>query len=244
MTLRKTKLPLGQNWVWEVAQKWLAADISKVLPSVADAAIQSEAVPAATDEFEAHGNRHLFECGLYLGDSPCRPGVYPSADLPPAVDSAEPWASFTVGQMLRRVEAIVAAAMTIYLELTAVLAPQFRDTLAYRGLMPVRFYGDMHYKPDAPRGRFDYQGPQTPGLSWLVQPIGDAHRSRPRPTDNRISITANDTARHQELVDHSEAFLRPIGRTSRQTRHMRALPETSRLISVRWTCSARGQRPI
>ena len=49
--------------------------------------------------------------------------------------------------MVERVNRVVAFAMQCYLELCETVAPNFGDTLALRGLMPVEFYGDIRFIP-------------------------------------------------------------------------------------------------
>lgn len=207
MSQRMWRLPPGENWIWKAVQDWLASDITKGVSLAVEVVIASGDVPSATDEkFLAESHAHLPECGIYPGIEPCRPAIYPGPDLPPSGHPAEAWARFSTAQMHQRVQAIVAAAMTIYLELSGRLTARFGDTLAHRGLMPVQFYANMRYNPDEARGFFDLPGPTPPGLTWMLRPIGNANRLRPSPAENQLSISVNDDDRRQQILDDKETL--------------------------------------
>lgn len=198
---RTHAIPTGLNWVWETARDHLADDLTKSFLTLAQhvgaehsEVIHNEACEAA---------RHRYAPFPWLTDEPdpdrgAAP-LYPQADIPPSPTMQ--WGAFTEDAMHERVQEIIAAAMSCYIDLVSVVTPQFGDTLGHRGHMPVEFYGDVSYDPHRERGAFEYFGPREPGIRWLLRPIGNPAPDGRRQGQNTVSLTMNDDQRSDEIHD-------------------------------------------
>ncbi|OZD79384.1 hypothetical protein CH273_14280 [Rhodococcus sp. 05-339-2] len=195
ISMRTHAITTGPNWVWETMRDHLGADFGDRLGLVADR-VATQHAGVLRDEFNDMV-RSKIRSPKGESTSPT-PSLYPAPDLPPYPGA--PWGQYSPKTILARAEAVAAAAMRCYLELTALLAPNFGDTLGVRGLMPVEFYGDVHYTAsdaDDP----DSWGPPEPGLAWLMRPIS-RHGTAPSDCssiENAVSLTLNDKTRTTEL---------------------------------------------
>ncbi|MGO9386297.1 MAG: NACHT domain-containing protein [Mycobacterium sp.] len=205
--LRHGPVSGGINWVWNRTLEELANDISgeflniflhtgQQLPGVAqeekrdlDAAWQAHRAAAA----DPTGQQS------WKIENPRYP--YPDIDPTPG----NPWGSFNVDTMAQRVKVVVGAAMTCYLELSNAVLPNFGITLARRGLMPVEFFGVMHYSASQPRSPYEFFGPREPTVSYLLKPLHRGSGHDDPPTANRVSLTINDD-RHKQIMDDKDAL--------------------------------------
>lgn len=205
MVIRPHKFPTTINWVWEVTQRDLAADISACFSALTKSAT---AQCAGVIKQEAQQDKAARLAQLRHADDPSRPWqiddpLYPYPDIPPTPE--KPWWASTVATMKERAEAVIAGAMTAYLELCSFVTPRFGVTLAHRGLMPVEFYGTMFYEPDQGRG-YDAHGPHEPGFRWLLRPT-DAFTENPvNAAKNTVALNVNDAARAEVFSDDDRAM--------------------------------------
>ena len=109
---------------------------------------------------------------------------------------------------LDRVQQVITAAMTCYLELAQAVTPRFGDTLGHRGLMPAEFYGNISHHPHRDRSPFEFPGPSDPGIRWLLKPTGTPSPDGRRPGANTVSLTLNDETRVQEIDDERDTLYR------------------------------------
>jgi hypothetical protein len=205
--LRNGPVSGGENWVWNRTLKELADDITgafvnifvgggQQLPGVAQD--EKRNLEAASRAWQAAVEDPTRQISWKI-DNP----LYPYPDIDPT--PANPQGAFEVDTMAQRVEAVVEAAMTCYLELSDAVLPNFGDTLARRGLMPVEFFGMMRYSPDQPRSPYEFFGPREPGVSYLLKPLQPGSGHGGQPSVNRVSLTINDD-RHQEIMDDKDGL--------------------------------------
>lgn len=208
MVGRSGSIPTGLNWTWEKAQADLANDLDDRLTALVSAAAASCPGVAAAEMREETHIRTAFSLAGPGTAGGKTASLYPGPDGPGT--SQEPWGTYSIDQMRRRVEAILGAAMDCYLELAEVLAPQFGITLAHKGLMPVEYYAVMFYDPEKERSSFSFPGPREPGIKWLLKPLGGV--SGPSATENIVSLTVNDDVRAEEIDDERDALYREFRR--------------------------------
>lgn len=194
VSLRTHPITTGLNWVWETMQHHLAGDINDRFASTAQQ-VASRHPGIVLDELRELRNARA-PIDLIGGSSST---LYPGPDVAPTYGEPwEPWGSYTAETMLERARQVAAAAMACYLELTDSVTPNFGDTLGVRGLMPVQFFGDVHYSPE--RGPDDFPGPPEPGLGWVLLPHSSPETDRDH-AGNVVSLTLNDEDRNRELSD-------------------------------------------
>jgi hypothetical protein len=90
---------------------------------------------------------------------------------------------------------VIEAAMTCYTELAGWVAPKFGRSLGLSGLMPVEFFGDMHYVSVGNGAKIF----SSPGFAWLFRPLGVS--STGGSLGNRVTLTVNDDERDRLLRD-------------------------------------------
>ena len=195
-------LATGPNWVWETMRDHLGDDIGGRLAVVADYVVGAQNSVLRDELIDM--TRMKQQAPPSISGSPeevsAARSLYPGPDIAPSYEA--PWGQYRPESIQVRAEAVAAAAMKCYLELAELMTPNFGDTLGVRGLMPVEFYGNLHYTKsdnDDP----DWWGPPEPGLAWLLKPVPSLGRT---PVDrisiaNSVSLTLNDAAREAELHD-------------------------------------------
>ncbi|QSE87978.1 hypothetical protein JWS13_04735 (plasmid) [Rhodococcus pseudokoreensis] len=206
MISRGHAVPTGLNGVWETSRDHLASDVTDRFVRIAQRIGQQQpgvAQDEARDETRILGAQFAFP-GQLKPETETTAPLYPEGDIAPTY--ATPWGSFTPERMLDRVQQIITAAMTCYLELAQVVTPRFGDTLGRRGLMPAEFYGNISYHPHRERGAFEFPGPIEPGIRWLLKPTGTPSPDGRRPGVKTVSLTLNDEARVQEIDDDRDTL--------------------------------------
>jgi hypothetical protein len=202
-TLRDYDMPTAVNWVWEITQTDLAHDLGRhFLDVVLPAAEEHEGVVRdetleLREAWEAQRRHQEDSSRSWQVENP----MYPYPDIPPSLQHR--WGSSTIDTMHTRARAVVTSAMKCYLELAALVTPNFGITLAHRGLMPVEFYGTMAYRPDEPRGSFDI-GPHEPGFRWMLRPTREFTEEAVPAEKNIVSINANDDDRALAIMNDRE----------------------------------------
>lgn len=204
-TIKTTERSTATNWVWEFTQKDLAGDLSEAFNMLFHR-VAKEQPGVARDEID-----DLAALWRARRDAERNPGVsgetenplYPYPDIPATFE--QPWGSSQVDTMYRRTTAVLMAAMKCYTEMSDVIAPRFGITLARRGLMPLEFFGDMHYAPSEARGDFDW-GPREPGLRFVLKPLGASQEAGGPGMANRVSLTVNDDKRSESLMDDRDVL--------------------------------------
>lgn len=201
ISMKTHALATGPNWVWETMRNHLGGDISGRLARVADDVVSSQKSVLRDELIDMVRSRQrvidaIPEDSKEVG---ALPSLYPGPDIAPSYQA--PWGQYRPESIQARAESVAAAALSCYLELAELIAPNFGDTLGVRGLMPVEFYGNLHYT--GPDSDPDWWGPPEPGLAWLLKPIPSPSQA---PRDhaliaNSVSLTLNDEAREAELHD-------------------------------------------
>ncbi|WP_172652651.1 hypothetical protein [Rhodococcus opacus] len=206
MISRGHAIPSGLNWVWETSRDHLANDLTDHFVQIAQRIGQQHpgvAQDEARDEARVRSTQFALPGRSEPDTEPIAP-LYPEGDIEPTYST--PWRSFTPERMLDRVQQVITAAMTCYLELAQAVTPRFGDTLGHRGLMPAEFYGNVSHHPHRERSAFEFPGPGEPGIRWLLKPIGTPSPDGRRPGANTVSLTLNDETRVQEIDDERDAL--------------------------------------
>ncbi|MGV9668395.1 hypothetical protein [Nocardia niigatensis] len=200
VSLRRETLTTGVNWVWEVMQRHLAKDLDGSLDSTVQAL--ARLVPGvAQDEYRAARQESF---SFYFPQT--SPGEEPLYPPPDRVTPGTAWGTYTPEGIKARVSKVIESALRCYRELCAVCAPTFGDTLGHQALMPVQFFGNITYRPDESRGRFDLPGPPDPWLSWLLRPTGLSSPDGGRRGDDSVSLTVNDSEREAVIRDDRDVI--------------------------------------
>ncbi|SEM03546.1 hypothetical protein [Rhodococcus maanshanensis] len=203
---RSHAVPTGLNWVWEISRDHLADDVAQRFLGIALRIGQQQ--PGVVQR-EVHDGTRIRNAQFALpgqleADPEAIAPLYPEGDIAPTY--ATPWWSFTPERMLDRVQQVITAAMTCYLELAETVTPRFGDTLGHRGLMPAEFYGNVSHDPTRERSPFEFPGLDEPGIRWLLKPTGTPSPDGRRPGFNTVSLTLNDEARIKEIDDDRDAL--------------------------------------
>ncbi|WP_040793369.1 hypothetical protein [Nocardia paucivorans] len=202
--LRTEPVTTGVNWVWEVMQRHLAEDLNKGLGRLIDTVATQ--VPGVVRDEYLDMARQRFAPPAWADESStdALPAMYPPPDVPG--DFSNPWGTYTPDRIKQRVQQIAEAALSCYRQLCENLAPHFGDTLGHRALMPVQFFGNISYHPNADRGPFAFPGPPEPSLKWLLKPTGAIHPDGRRIGTDSVSLTLNDPQRSQEIEDEKDTL--------------------------------------
>jgi hypothetical protein len=208
MTARMHELPTGANWVWETIQTHLADDIGEHFASVALQVAEQEDGVVRLELEDLHRWR---EFRNRVTDPPppadeWPDSLYPIPDTRP--QSEPPFGGSTLNTMVERVNEVVAFAMRCYLELSKSVAPNFGETLALRGLMPVEFYGDIHFllDPDVLARPLAAFGLLEPGIRYVFRPRSQVFKAELRPEDNVVSLSVNDESRSNAMLAQRDAI--------------------------------------
>ena len=196
------EMPASRNWVWTSARNLLADDLKDRFTTIAiRVAAQSDGVVRREVEDllgrEVHNPSDLDDIGRGLYGN-----LYPLPDMQP---TGYGWPEFSVEAMSRRIHAVIEAAMDCYVELCESVAPNFGDTLAHKGMMPLEYYGNIHYGGSSDRGPYSL-GPATAGIHWLLRPTGTALPDGSRHGRNSVNITVNDRSRTEEIDDDRQVL--------------------------------------
>lgn len=207
ISLKTHPITTGPNWIWETMRDHLGSDIGERLAIVADQVVYSQDSVLHNEIIDMRRSKNLGSPMVPEDQHPdATSALYPGPDIGPSHEA--PWGQYHPATILARAEAVAAAAMNCYLELTSLLTPNFGDTLGIRGLMPVEFYGNVRHTTSDANGP-DTWGPPEPSLAWLLKPIS-AHNGAPLDRTsiiNTVSLTLNDEARDAELRDdHEELY--------------------------------------
>lgn len=199
ISMRTESLTTGVNWVWEVMQRHLAADLDRSLEATAQR-LASRVEGVVRAEAREIARLSMAAWGL-PSDEPADSvaPLYPPPDRPPSYQ--EPWGYYSPERMQQRVQQVIEATLRCYRQLCETLAPRFGDTLGHRALMPVQFYGNISYHPDRENSGIPFPGPPEPGLSWLLKPIATPTSDGRRHGSDSVSLTLNDQNRADEIHD-------------------------------------------
>lgn len=200
--IKTAEMPASRNWVWTTARNILADDLKERFTTIviriaaqSDGIVRREVEDLRRREVRDPSDLDDIGRGLYGG-------IYPLPDVRPA---GYGWPGFSVEAIARRIHAVLEAAIECYVELCDSVAPKFGDTLAHRGMMPLEYYGNIHYGGSSSGGTFGI-GPATAGLHWLLRPMGTPLPNGERYGQNSVNITLNDRSRTEEIDDNRQVF--------------------------------------
>lgn len=193
-------VPTAVNGVWEITRDHLAKDIAPRFVAIARA-LASTSPGVANDELRVDdaAMRTWEEAPPSFTGNLDIERLYPAADIAPSDEY--PLGAYSNEAMHRCAVQVIEAAMTCYTELAEQVAPKFDRSLRLRGLMPVEFFGDMHYLP---LGNGDAKIFAAPGFAWLLRPLGVS--STGGPLINRVALTVNDDERDRLLREEHTAL--------------------------------------
>jgi hypothetical protein len=197
---RKFKLvsvavPTAVNGIWEVTRDHLAGDIAPRFLDIARA-VASTRPGVMSDEVRSldAAMRMLQEVTPTFTGNLDVERLYPPADIAPSDEF--PFGAYSDEMMHRCAVQVIEAAMTCYTEMAAWVTPKFGRSLSLLGLMPVEFFGDMHY---VPVGNGAAKIFSSPGFAWLIRPLGAS--SDGDSLANRVTLSVNDDERDRLLRD-------------------------------------------
>ena len=208
MAARMHEIPSGVNWVWETTQAHLADDIGNHFASVALQVAEQEEGIVRSELDDLHRWREfrsrVADEEMAVAEEP--ESLYPIPDIRPSLEA--PFGGSTLNTMVARVNQVVAFAMECYVELCETVTPNFGETLALRGLMPVEFYGDVHFipDPDALRRATAAFGLLEPGIRHVFRPRRSAANEARGPESNVVSLSVNDESRSNAMLTQRDAI--------------------------------------
>jgi hypothetical protein len=187
-------VPTAVNGIWGVTRDHLAEDITPLFLDITRA-VASTRPGVVSDEMRADeaGMRALQQVTPPFTGNLDFERLYPAADIAPSDEF--PFGAYSGEMMHRCAVQVIEAAMTCYTELAGWVAPKFGRSLGLSGLMPVEFFGDMHYVSVGNGAKIF----SSPGFAWLFRPLGVS--STGGSLGNRVTLTVNDDERDRLLRD-------------------------------------------